>query len=64
MDCAFDSIAFDVVAFDVCVPVPPTPEPVVIVEPRRWPGPSYLIYREPDMYYLRQRREEEEIIVL
>jgi hypothetical protein len=63
MDCAFDAVAFDAVAFDVCVLVPPTPEPVR-VEPRRWPGPSYLIYQEPDMYYLRQRREEEEIIVL
>jgi len=43
-------------------PIPPTPV-IVSIEPRRWPGPSWLLYSE-DMYYKRQRREEDEIIIL
>jgi hypothetical protein len=43
-------------------PVPPTPV-IVSIEPRRWPGPSWLLYSE-DMYYKRQHREEDEIVIL
>lgn len=43
-------------------PVPPTPV-ITRIEPRRWPGPSYVIYSE-DWYFKRQQREEIEIIIL
>lgn len=48
----------------VAQPIPPTPEPVIVREARRWPGPPIVIYQQPDTYFQRQRKEEEEIIVL
>lgn len=45
--------------------VPPIPETVAVEEPRRWPGPSIVIYRETDIIPTWQRkREDEEIILL
>lgn len=45
-------------------PIPPTPT-IPIVEARRWPGPSTIIYREQDVIPAWQRkREDEEIIIL
>lgn len=45
--------------------VPPTPEPTITIEPRRWPGPSIVVYRETDIIPAWQRnREDEEILFL
>ena len=60
-DCAFQQDAFQNNAFQVCIPVP---APTTIVEARRWPGPSYTIYREGMIPYWQHRREEDEIIIL
>jgi len=45
--------------------IAPSPAPVVtVVEARRWPGPSYTIYREGMIPMWQHRREEDEIIIL
>ena len=62
VDCAFQQDTFQNDAFQVCIPVPPTPV-IVSIEQRRWPGPSILVWSE-DLYYQRQRREENEIVIL
>jgi len=46
---------------------PPTPEPVTVaVQERRWPGPSFTLFREGEKEpsFIRRRKEEEEIIFL
>jgi hypothetical protein len=53
----------------ITTPTPPTPEPepdvVTVAEPRRWPGPSIVLYRETDIIPAWQRkREDDEIILL
>ena len=48
-------------------PTPPIPEPVVVtVDDRRWPGPSFTLFREGEKEpsFIRRRKEEEEIIFL
>ena len=60
---AFQSDPFQNNAFQVCIPVP-APVPTTIVEARRWPGPSYVIYREGMIPYWQHRREEDEIVIL
>lgn len=48
-----------------CPSSPVPPAPVVVVEARRWPGPSITIYRETDIIPAWQRkREDEEIMIL
>ncbi len=47
------------------IPIPPVPPVPIVIEARRWPGPPMVIYREGELSrYDRQRREEEEIIIL
>ena len=59
-DCGFQADAFQNDAFQVCIVIS-----LVIVEARRWPGPSTVIYRETDIIPAWQRkREDEEIMIL
>lgn len=46
-----------------CPATPPPPVVTVREEPRRWPGPSTVLYSE-DNFIPRIRREEDEAIIL